>query len=200
MTDAPFLLVDFLPPLSEEDSIMDIGTSTGVIPLLLAWKTPVSRIAGVELQSHLVETARMNVESNALSGRVELVEGDYRDLPKRFPEGSFSFVVANPPFVRAGAGRKSPDASRRAARSELFGVLGDLLQTSAYLAGDGGRVAYIFPVIRLAEMLSSLTDAGLTPTRLRFIHTAPGKGADLFLVEASKSGVLKVEAPLMIHP
>ena len=197
VTDAPLLLTDFVLPLGEEDSVIDIGTSAAVIPLMLASKTPVKRIVGVELQPHLVEAARKNVESNGLNGRIELVEGDYRDLPKSFPRNSFSLVIANPPFVKRGSGRSSPDASRSAARSELFGVLADLLEVSAYLVGSRGRVAYIFPVTRLAEMLSGLTGVGLTPVRLRFIHTAPGKGAALFMVEAGRSGVLKIEAPLI---
>ncbi len=199
VTDAPFLLVDFLPPLGAEDSIMDIGSSTGVIPLMLAWKTTVKKIVGVELQPHLVETARKNVEKNALGGRVRFLEGDYRDLPKRLPRGCFSFVVGNPPFIKAGAGRMSPDTSRDVARREVFGTLGDILNVSAYLVGDYGRVAYIFPVIRLEEMLSGLVMAGLTPNRLRFIHTAPEKGASLFLIEASSSGTLEVEAPLILN-
>ena len=197
VTDAPLLLCDFITPLGEGETVIDIGTGTGVIPLMLAWKTPVSRIAGVEVQRAFAETAKKNVELNSLNGRIELIEGDYRDLPKRFPESSFSLVLSNPPFVKRNGGRRSPDVSRDAARSEVFGVLGDLLQTSAYLAGSGGRVAYIFPVIRLKEMLSGLAGVGLTPTRLRFIHTTPESGATLFLVEASTSGTLTVEAPLI---
>ncbi len=199
VTDAPFLLVDFLPTLGAEDSIMDIGSSTGVIPLMLAWKTSVKKIVGVELQPQLVKTARANVEKNELGGRVQFLEGDYRDLPKRLPKGSFSFVVGNPPFVKAGTGRRSPNSSRDIARSEVFGTLTDILEVSAYLVGDYGRVAYIFPVIRLEEMLSGLVAAGLTPNRLRFIHTAPDKEASLFLVEASSAGVLEVEAPLILR-
>jgi tRNA1Val (adenine37-N6)-methyltransferase len=199
VTDAPLLLADFILPLGEGETVIDIGTGAGVIPLILASKTPVKRIVGVEVQRALVETARKNVELNSLGGRVELIEGDYRDLPERFPESSFSLVLSNPPFVKRDGGRRSPDVSRDVARSEVFGTLGDLLQTSAYLAGSGGRVAYIFPVIRLKEMLSGLTGVGLTPTRLRFIHATPEKGADLFLVEASRSGTLQVEAPLITH-
>ena len=199
VTDGPLLLCDFITPLAEGETVIDIGTGAGVIPLILASKTPVKRIVGVEVQRALVETAKKNVELNSLNDRIELIESDYRDLPGRFPEASFSLVLANPPFVKRDGGRRSPDASRDVARSEVFGVLGDLLQTSAYLAGSGGRVAYIFPVIRFKEMLSGLTGVGLTPTRLRFIHTTPEKGATLFLVEASRSGTLQVEAPLITH-
>ncbi len=198
VTDGPLLLCDFILPLGEGETVIDIGTGAGVIPLMLAWKTPVKRIVGVEVQRALAETAGKNVELNSLNDRIEIIEGDYRDLPKRFPESSFSLVLANPPFVKRDGGRRSPDASRDTARSEVFGVLEDLLQTSAYLASGGGRVAYIFPVIRLKEMLSGLTGVGLTPTRLRFIHATPKSGAALFLVEASRSGTLEVEAPLIL--
>ncbi len=195
-TEDPVLLVDFLGPLDEKASVIDIGTGTGVIPLLLAWKTRAARITGVEVQPGLLEEARKNVALNGLEDRVELIEGDFRDLPALFAEGSFSMVVSNPPYVKADAGRSCPDASRAVARSEVLGTLADLLRVSSHLAGRDGRVAYIFPVSRLDEMLSGLVAVGFKPGRLRVIHTAADGAAKLFLVEAGRTGTLKVEGSL----
>ncbi len=193
VTEDPLLLVDFLGVLGETDSVIDIGTGTGVIPLLLAWKTRATRITGVEVQQGLLEEARENVALNGLEDRVRLIESDFRDLPALFAEGSFSLVVSNPPHVKAGAGRSCPDASRAVARSEVMGTLADLLQVSSHLAGSDGRVAYIYPVNRLDEMLSGLVAVGFKPRRLRFVQTTAGDDAKLFLIEAGRTGTLKME-------
>ena len=198
VTTDSLLLADFVLPLMEGESVVDLGTGAGIIPVVLAWKTCAGRIVGVEVDGAAAETARKNVEGNALSGRITVLEGDYRGLFKKFPEGSFSVVVGNPPYMRAGSGRVSPKGARAGARSEVHGGLRDLVAVSRHLAGRTGRVCYVFPVRRLAEMLSELDCAGLKARRLKFVHTGPGREAKLFLIEAGTTGSLRVEEPVVL--
>lgn len=197
LTEDSVLLCEFLPPVSGCSKIIDLGTGSGIIPLLLASKTG-ARITGVEIENAMAELAQRNVEANGLCAQVSIINMDIRELPGSFEEGSFDVVVANPPYVKAGAGRTSPVKERASARIERHGALKDFLKVSAYLIGAKGKACYVFPSARLFEMLKELRGSGLFPNRLRFIHTDPLKKARLFLVEAGRREGLKIEEPLFI--
>lgn len=195
------LLSDFLPELKKTDSVVDLGAGTGAIPLILSYKTPVERITGVEVDPESATLARRNVTANGLQTRITILERDFRDLKDDFPEGSFTVVVSNPPYMKAGTGRVSPYRGRDAARCELHGGLKDLVAVSRHLAGKKGRIYFVFPVSRLFEMLGELKKAGLKTGRLRFVHTDEKRPAKLFLIEAGRGeGIdLKIEEPLFLR-
>lgn len=179
--------------LTENDTVIDLGTATGALALLLAYKTRAKSITGVEVDEKAFETASRNIDANGLAGRVSAVNADYRDLPSIYPEGSFSAVVSNPPYTKAGAGRVSPEKERAAARSEVMGTLADLVKVSKHLAGDSGKIFYVFPVARLSEMLEEACACGLNLRRLRFLRAASGKKASVFLAELGKEGGCSLE-------
>lgn len=183
--------------LSEKDSLIDIGTGAGAIPLLLAWKTNIKGMTGVEVDKLAAGTAARNVEANGLAGRVDIVNADYRDLASMYPEGAFTAVVSNPPYAKAGTGRMSPNEQRAIARSEVLGSLPELVEVARHLAGSSGKIFFVFPVSRLAEMLVEAQKRGLKVRRLRFVHT--GKGSErFFLVEFGSAGGLEIEEPLFL--
>lgn len=198
LTQDTVLLADFLPPLSKNDTVIDLGTGAGVIPLMLAWRSPVEKITGVEADKAAVGLAMRNVEANGLGVRVRIVGSDWRELKKYFQEGSFSIVLSNPPYSRAGSGRVSPVRERAIARSEILGGLPELIEISRYLAGESGRIFYIFPVKRVFEMAKEARAQGLEIRRLRFIHTLKDKPAKLFLIELGRKGELEIEGPVFI--
>lgn len=183
-----------LPNLTEKDTVIDLGTGTGAIPLLLAAKSPVRKITGVEIDADTARTAGKNVVANGLENRVEILNRDYRELKGIYAEGAFSAVVSNPPYTKAGAGRISPMKERAGARAELYGGLPDLVDVSAHLAGKKGRIFYVFPKARLAEMLEEFGKAGLEAKRIKFISNKPGKEPDLFLIEGGRGGGMSIEA------
>ena len=195
LTGDTLALAEFvIPILTDTDTIIDLGTGTGAIPLLLASKTKVKKITGIEIDTDTAGTAKKNVSVNGLEKRIEILNIDYRELKSIFPEGAFSIVVSNPPYTRAGTGRISPKKERAGARAELFGGLSDLVDISAYLAGKEGRIFYVFPKARLSEMREELVKAGLDARRLEFITAKPGREPDLFLIEAGRGGGLRIES------
>ncbi len=198
MTQDSVLLAEFLLPLKDDDTVIDLGTGTGIIPLLIAWRSGVSRIVGVEIEDESAEVARRNVHENGLPGRITILKEDWRKLDDIYPPGSFSVVACNPPYIKKGEGRVSPYRERALARYELMGTLEDLIGISAYLVRDDGRICYIYPTSRFTELLEGFGKVGLRPAKIRFIHTRKGKGAKLFLVEARKRGGLILEEPLHI--
>lgn len=181
-------LVDFVLPLDKKDTVVDLGTGTGAIPLLLAWKSPVEKIVGVEVDKETAGLAERNVTRNGLASRVALIEKDWRGLDGVYPEGAFSVVVCNPPYTKKGAGRKSPMRQRALARSEVMGTLEELLSVSSHLAGPKGRIFLMYPVIRLKEVRVGLKGAGLTEQRVSFIDNGAGRDAKVFLMEAGRAG------------
>jgi tRNA1Val (adenine37-N6)-methyltransferase len=192
LTSDTLLLADFIPPLNVNDKLIDLGTSTGAIPLLLADRYKEVKLTGVEIDKAVFELAERNVTSNNLTDRITLYNKDWRELRSVYAEGSFTHVVSNPPYVKAGHGRVSPNIGRAIARSEQAGTLKELIDISAYLAGEGGRIYYVFTASRYDEMLKALATHGLKPGRVCFVHTKKDETPQLFLIEAGQGLELEV--------
>lgn len=198
LTSDPVLLSDFIGPLSEGDNLLDIGTGAGQILLLLAVNNPGARLTGVEVRERAIKLAEDNIKANGLSDSVTLIHSDYRRLKELLKKESFSVISSNPPYIKKNHGRTSPSEERAAARSEVYGTLGDLLDVADYLMSPDGRLSLIFPVKRFSELLVGLEKRGLKAVRLCFIHSRVGKNARLFLVEARRHGELTVEEPVFL--
>ncbi|PLX82200.1 MAG: SAM-dependent methyltransferase [Desulfuromonas sp.] len=196
----PVLLCAFAS-IGEGEAVADLGTGSGVIPLVVARRTGADRVLGIEIQRVLADRARRSVRLNGLEGRVEILEGDLRGLREELEPRSFDVVLANPPFRRSGTGRHAPTAERAMARHELAGGLEDFLGAAAYLLPEGGRFYIVFLAERLAELLSLMGRARLEPRRLRCVHPRQGEEARMVLVEGRKGGGsgLVVMPPLVIY-
>lgn len=183
------------------DAVADLGTGSGVIPLLLAKTTPAQRIVGVEIQPSLADRARRSVRLNGLEEQVEIVEADLRALRGLLPSRSFDVVLANPPFRQRGSGRMAPRAERAAARHELAGGLKDFLQAASLLLDNGGRFYVVYLAERLAELLAVMRAESVEPKRLRCVHARVGDEARMVLVEGRRGGRsgMVVEAPLFVY-
>jgi len=197
LTTDTVCLVDFILPLRPDDTIIDLGTGAGVIPLMLAARSASIRVVGVEIDPQASALAAKNVAANNLEDRITIINKDIRETVNAFAQGSFSVVVSNPPFRKAGAGRPSPDKARELARAETA-TLKELIRVSKRLAGKDGRIFYVFPVSRLFEMLREGRTAGLAPRRLRFAHTRTDKAAKFFMIEFGTDGTLTIEEPVIL--
>ena len=186
LTSDTLALAEFLPKPGGDASLIELGTGSGAMLLWLAWKTTVKRLIGCELQEVSFERAEKNVRHNGLSGRIVLIKSDWRALGKLYPEGAFDVVVCNPPYIKAGSGRVSPFKERAAARAETAGTLRELVEISAYLAGPSGRVCYVYPEKRLADMLGALEENGLRQVRLEYVHADRSGEPRRFLIEAAR--------------
>jgi tRNA1Val (adenine37-N6)-methyltransferase len=180
--------------------VADLGTGSGVMPLLLARQGKGREFVGIELQPELAARATASVRLNGLEARVRIVCADLRALPAELA-GGFDVVLTNPPYRRAASGRMAPGAERAAARFELAGGLADFLGAAALLLRPGGRCGVIHLAERLAELLEELRACRLEPKRLRLVHSRVGKAAKLVLVEGRKDARpgLTVAAPLIVY-
>ncbi|MCD4688649.1 MAG: tRNA1(Val) (adenine(37)-N6)-methyltransferase [Desulfuromonadaceae bacterium] len=196
----PVLLCAFTRVAAGE-TVVDLGSGSGVIPLLMARRSDSAQIIGVERQSTMVDRSRRSVLLNGLESRITIQEGDLRQIRNLLDAESAQVVVANPPFRKVDSGRLSPHSERAQARHEVAGNLADFVAAAAYLLGSGGRCYLVYLAERLAELLDLLRQAGLEPKRLRCIHSRTGQAARMVLVESRRAGGvgLTIEAPLYVY-
>jgi len=176
------------------ETLVDLGTGVGVIPLLLAHTK--ARLIGVEIQPGLAELARKNARENDVD--LAVIEGDFQGVKDLLPPHSAQVVVCNPPFFEAGRGRVSPYPARATARQAGRAVLGDAVLAARYLLQDRGRLNLVGPAARLVDLLVIMRQGGLEPKRLRFVHGRPDKAAGLVLIEGRLGAGVEclIEPPL----
>lgn len=170
------------------ETVVDLGTGCGIIPLILAFRRPGVRIWGVELQAALSALAEENVRENDMASRVKVVCADMRDIRPERVGGPVDMVVSNPPYRRGRSGRVNPDRQRALARHEIAITLPEVVRVARKLLKTGGRFTVIYAAGRIAELLSHMRAERIEPKRLRNIHSSDGQDARLVLVEGVRDG------------
>jgi tRNA1Val (adenine37-N6)-methyltransferase len=196
----PFLLAAFVS-LPAGANVVDLGSGSGVISLLMSQKDPVAKVVGLELQGALVERSRRSVVLNGFQNRIEIVQGDVRDLPSSLLPGSFDVVVTNPPYRSAASGRLALGDERSRARHELEGGLVDFLTAASSLLKPCGRFFIVYLAERLPELMAEMRGLRLEPKRLRMVCSRAGSEARLILVEGRKNSRpgMKIEPSLVLY-
>jgi len=194
------LLADFALCLDGEH-VADLGAGNGVVALMLAYLHPSLSITGLEIQPAMVDRACRNVQANGFVQRVAIRQGDVRKIQDALAPGSFATVVCNPPYRRLSAGRISPGEERKIARHEIAASLSDFLRAGVYLLALRGRMALVYPAVRIVDLLQSMRSADLEPKRLRMVHSFADASASLVLVEGVKMGRSGIEvlSPLVVY-
>jgi tRNA1Val (adenine37-N6)-methyltransferase len=193
------VLADFCG-IRPKDRVLEPGAGTGIISLLLAKKHCGADFTAVEVQPHLADLCERNITANLLEHRIMVIAKDLRRLGTTLEPGSFSVIVANPPYIKEGAGRVSPHAARQNARQDHAASLAAWLNLHRYLK-NGGKYCLVFPAARFAELVALMKKRKLEPKRLRMVHSHRDRSASLVLVEAIKNAGtgLAVLAPLIVH-
>lgn len=196
----PFLLADFARVPTGTQSILDLGTGSGIILFLLREKAPGVCLVGLEKQEALLLAAQAGKRERGVK-RVYFVRGDIRQSRRLFQNACFDIVIANPPYRKKGSGRTNSDPEKASARHELDMDIGDILDNSAGVLRGLGRLFLIFPPSRLQELLSRMEERSIHPERIRFVHGFTRREAKMVLVEGRKNGRghLKVEPPLVVY-
>lgn len=181
------LLGNFIQPKPGE-RILDLGCGCGIIPLILAYRWPKVSITGLEIQPDLASLSRKNVEMNNWQDRIEIVQGDLREIQHIFAAGSFDWVVSNPPYRKPGSGRVNTGAEQAQARHEQLADLASVTRSANWAARKKGRVVFIYPASRGASVIAEMKNSGLEPKKMQSVFSYPGSTASLLLIEAVKQG------------
>ncbi len=194
------LLADF-SSIRSKDKAADLGTGTGILPLLMAGRAERAVIHGFEIQKDMAGMAQRSVMMNGLDQRIFIHEEDLRNAPRVVSPGSLDLVVSNPPYGKAGGALLNPRQELRLARHEGGITLGEVVYTAKVLLNNGGRLAIVFPAPRLLELMDMMRFHKLEPKRLRMVHSKLEKAPHLVLVEGVKAArpMLHCLPPLIVY-
>ncbi|ADO78136.1 tRNA1(Val) (adenine(37)-N6)-methyltransferase [Halanaerobium praevalens] len=194
------LLANFVK-LRRGDQVIDLGTGSGVIPLLLAYKNPEIKVTGVEIQAEAAALAQKNVEFNNLSEQIEIVNQDLCTLDSKYKTGSFDVVVSNPPYLPVASGKLKENDYVAIARHELKADLEAVVAEAARLLKYGGHFFLVHRAERLTEVIETLARHNCQAKELRLVQARQDKEADIFLLKAKKGANpgLRVKPVLIIY-
>jgi tRNA1(Val) A37 N6-methylase TrmN6 len=195
------VLLSHFAAVSRNDEVIDLGTGTGIIAVLLAAKKEPGRVVGLEIQPDMAEMAARSVALNRLEHKVEIVCGDIREAVGLFGAASFDAVVSNPPYMGRGGGLLNPADTKAVARHELLCTLEDVVSTASKLLRTGGKFSMVHRPQRLADIIYLMRSNSIEPKRLRMVHPSPGKKPNLVLIGGTRNGnpELTVQEPLYIY-
>ncbi len=194
------LLANFAD-IKKNDLVIDLGTGSGIISILLAGKTEAGSITGLEVRQEAADMAARSVALNNLTDRVKIICGDIKNSLEYFGASKFNVVVTNPPYMNKGGGLINPSDSKAIARHEILCSLEDVIGISSKLLVTGGQFAMVHRPGRLVDIIYLMRTYGIEPKFLRFVYPSPYKKANLLLIKGTRGGKsqLKMMAPLYVY-
>ena len=188
--------------VKKEETVLDLGTGTGILPILLAAKTRGKHFTGLEIQAESADMAVRSVEHNRLGDRIDIVTGDIKEAAEIFRPAFFDVIVTNPPYMLAEHGLQNPGDAKAIARHEVLCTLDDILRESGKLLQESkGRFYMIHKPFRLAEIIIKMNQYKIEPKRIQFIHPYVDKEPTMVLIEGIKGGKsrVKIEPPVIMY-
>ncbi len=181
--------------------VLDLGTGTGIIPILLVGKTEAQDITGLEIQPEIAAMAQRSIDGNGLNNRVKIIRGDIKEAVALLGAAVYDVVVSNPPYTRMGSGLVNPAESKAIARHELFCTLEDVLVSAAALLKPQGDFYMVHRPDRLTDIMEGMRKARIEPKLLRLICPRAGEKPSLLLIRGLKNGNpgLAILPSLMIY-
>jgi tRNA1Val (adenine37-N6)-methyltransferase len=182
-------------------TLLDLGTGTGILPLLMEGRYGLAQGIGLEIQEESAEMAARSVALNHLEERIQILHGDIKEVAKLFPAASFDVVTSNPPYMAEKDGLKNPSQALRIARHEVLCSLEDVVQAAAYCLKEKGKFFMVHRPARLGEIFASLKAHRLEVKRMCFVYPYVDKEPNMVLLEALKGGNpgMRVEKPLIVY-
>ncbi len=183
------------------ERVLDMGTGTGIIPLLLSAKTPGKHFTALEIQEEIAKMAARSVAMNHLEEKIEVVNGDIKEASRIFGAASFDVVTTNPPYMNDAHGLKNPTEVKAISRHEVLCTLEDVVREGAKVLKSGGRMYMVHRPHRLIEIIAAMKQYKMEPKRMCMVHPFKDKEANMVLIEAVKGGGswLKMEAPIIVY-
>jgi tRNA1Val (adenine37-N6)-methyltransferase len=194
------LLSDFAK-VKKGEVVLDMGTGTGILPILLEAKSQGSHFTGLEIQQSVAEMASRSVAWNHLEDKVSIVQGDIKEASTLFKKASFSVITCNPPYMNQNHGLQNPNTPKAIARHEVLCTFEDVAREAYKLLQPKGRIYIVHRPRRLMHLLTVLRQYRLEPKRLRYVHPFVDEEANMVLIEAVKDGgeLMRIEPPLIVY-
>jgi len=183
------------------DKVLDMGTGTGIIPILMEAKTDAEHLTGLEIQPESADMALRSVQLNDLQDKISIVTGDIKEAKDLFAKASFQVITSNPPYMIGQHGLVNPHSEKAIARHEVLCTLEDVIANAAALLVPGGHFYMVHRPFRLAEIMTTLVKYRLEPKRMQLVYPYIDKEPNMVLIEAARGGKsrLQVEKPLIVY-
>lgn len=195
------LLSDFAKDIKNDSKVIDLGTGTGILPILISAKTNAEKIIGVEIQEEIANMARRSVELNKLESKIEIINENIKNLDKKMEIGTFDAIVTNPPYKKLETGLTNENKVKYISRHEVEADLEDFISISSKLLKNNGNIYMVHRPERLADIMFLLKKYKLEPKVLKCVQSNADKPPKLILIKATKNAkpFLKIEKPIYVY-
>ena len=195
------VLLSNFAKVKKGEKALDLGTGTGIIPILLEAKTEGESFTGLEIQEESADMAARSVAYNHLEDKIQIVTGDIKEAATIFGPASFDVITTNPPYMIGKHGIRNAQDAKSIARHEVLCTLDDILRESARILKPGGRFYMVHRPFRLAEILYKMCACKIEPKRMRMVHPYIDKEPNMVLIEGRRGGNprMTVERPLIVY-
>ncbi len=195
------VLLSGFAKVKKGETVLDLGTGTGIIPILLKGKTMGKHFTGLEIQEESAGMASRSVLLNGLTEDVDIVTGDIKEAVDLFGAASFDVVTSNPPYMTGNHGLTNPGEAKAIARHEVLCTLDDVVRAAAGVLKPNGRFYMVHRPFRLAEIFGVMSKYKLEPKRMQLVYPYVDREPNMVLIEALKGGRprITVEKPLIVY-
>ena len=195
------LLSDFVNNIKNNSFVLDLGTGTGILPILLCGKTNLKRVIGIEVQQDVAEIAKRNIELNNLKDRFNVINDNINNIDKYFGKNEFDVIITNPPYKKNNDGVKNENKQKLISRHEILATLEDFIKVASYCLKDRGSFYMVHKVERLVDIICYMRKYKIEPKRLRFVFTNEKSKPTLVLIEGVKNArsFLKIDSNIYIY-
>lgn len=195
------LLSDFAKDIRNNSKVLDLGTGTGIVSILLCEKTKLSKIYGIDIQKDVCDMASRSIRLNKLENKFEIINTNIKNLNETFEDNSFDAIVSNPPYKKDNTGLKNESETKLISRHEITASLEDFISVSSRLLKNNGNIYMVHRPERLSDLFYLLKKYNLEPKKLRLVQSYTNSKPKLILVKATKNAksFLNIEEPLIIY-
>ena len=195
------VLLSSYAKVRKRELALDLGTGTGILPILLEAKNEGEHYTGLEIQEESADMARRSVSHNGLEDKIDIVTGDIKEASGIFGAASFHVITTNPPYMIGEHGLKNENEALYIALHEALCTLDDILRESARLLKPKGRFYMVHRPFRLPEILAKMSAYGIEPKRMRLVYPHIDKEPNMVLLEGLRGGRprMQVEPPLIVY-
>ena len=198
------LLSDFAKEIKANSRVVDLGTGTGILGILLCAKTNLSEIIGIEIQPDVAEMASRSIKLNNLENRFKILNINIKEIINKkinLEKNSFDYVISNPPYKKLNTGKINENEKKLISRHELTANLNDFIETANYLLKDKGTLFMVHRPDRLADILEKMRKEKIEPKEITFVYPKINKEPNLILIKGIKNGgaFLKINKPLYVY-